>query len=49
MPPSPSLSARRMIKTYLTVTMSVIDQIMMDKTCTTSSGVGALVNVEEYT
>ena len=39
-PPSPSLSARRMNDTYLTDTTSVIDQKIIDTTPYTSAIVG---------
>lgn len=48
-PPSPSLSACRMTTTYLTVTMSVRDQMTMERTPTRSLYEGSEVKVEEKT
>lgn len=47
MPPSPSSSARRTMKQYLTVTMRVRDQMIMERAPTKSSYDGWLVKVEE--
>ena len=46
-PPSPSLSACRIIKTYLTVTIKVTDHNISDKAPSRLIRVGASVNVEE--
>lgn len=48
-PPSPSSSAHKTIKTYLMVTISVIDQMIRDNEPRRSSREGGEENVEEYT
>ena len=48
-PPSPASSAQSTIKTYLTVTIRVSDQIIRDKAPTRSSYDGSEENVDEYT
>ena len=48
-PPSPSLSARRMIRTYLTVTIMKRLQMISDNAPIKSCRDGAEENVEEYT
>lgn len=45
-PPWPSSSAERTIKQYLTVTMRVSDQIIIDRAPTMSCQEGCLVKVE---
>ena len=48
-PPSPSLSACRISKMYLTVTIKVIDHKTSDNAPSRSAWIGASVNVEENT
>lgn len=46
-PPSPSSSAARTIRTYLTVTIRVKDQMMSDNAPRRSSLEGSELNVDE--
>jgi len=46
-PPSPSLSARSTMETYFRVTMMVRDQMMTERTCTSSCLVGGEMKVDE--
>jgi hypothetical protein len=48
-PPSPSLSARRMMMMYLTVTIKLIAHRTRDSAPSKSMWLGASVNVEENT
>ena len=48
-PPSPSLSARRMMKTYFTVTIMMSDHMIRDKAPMRSLREGGSENVEEKT
>ena len=48
-PPSPSLSARNMIRTYFRVTITVKDQMIKESAPRISARSGGLTNVEENT
>jgi hypothetical protein len=46
-PPSPALSARKMMKAYLTVTIIVIDQMIKESAPTKSMWLGGDEKVDE--